>query len=134
MAPVVLDKGTAPAWEESFPGVPHAVSMARQFVVNVCREVGFPPEVPELLVSELATNAVIHAGSRFSVRIYSSEAVPLRVEVEDHSLEVPLPRPGLDELAEGGRGLTLVEILSVERRTRVGNQGKTVSFIPRRVF
>jgi anti-sigma regulatory factor (Ser/Thr protein kinase) len=69
-----------------------------------------------LVVSELATNAVMHSGSRpeedFEVR---AELIPagLRIEVTDqgHSSSTPAPRRG-NSLVPGGMGLRVVERLA----------------------
>ncbi|MCU1400039.1 MAG: response regulator receiver [Acidimicrobiales bacterium] len=63
-----------------------------------------------LLVSELVSNAVVHASSRprLEVRIGRSQ---VRVEVRDESPEQALPRtPDLE--TPGGRGLLLIETLA----------------------
>ncbi|MDH6132509.1 serine/threonine-protein kinase RsbW [Kitasatospora sp. MAA4] len=68
----------------------------------------------QLLVSELVTNAVVHArvpaGRRLWVR-FAVDAAVLRIEVHDASGERPVPRQ-VGELAESGRGLLLVQALS----------------------
>jgi anti-sigma regulatory factor (Ser/Thr protein kinase) len=69
-----------------------------------------------LVVSELATNAVLHSGSLpeedFEVR---AELVPagVRIEVTDqgHSSSTPTPRAG-NPLVPGGMGLRVVETLA----------------------
>jgi anti-sigma regulatory factor (Ser/Thr protein kinase) len=60
-----------------------------------------------LVVSELATNAVIHAGSAFSVTLASSNGGTLLLTVRDASASAPSNGVS-DPLALGGRGMLLV--------------------------
>lgn len=78
------------------------------------------------LVSELATNAVIHAGTTFEMRL-SLDGSQLRCEVSDTSPKVPRTRAYAEDAATG-RGLLLVERLATAWGVlrRVG--GKTVWF------
>jgi CheY-like chemotaxis protein len=64
-----------------------------------------------LIVSELATNAVLHAAAPFSVRLQLA-ASALRVEVADCGPGLPNPIVP-DPTGVGGRGLLLVAQLSV---------------------
>ena len=61
-----------------------------------------------LVVTELATNAVLHAGATPYVRIWYG-GPGLRVEVSDGSEVVPKPRPGS---TMGGRGLQIVSAMT----------------------
>ncbi|GHH83174.1 ATP-binding protein [Streptomyces sulfonofaciens] len=75
---------------------------------------GEPAETAELLLSELVTNAVRHAGTprgrEIAVRLARYEG-RLRVEVADADDRRPLPRTAdLDDT--GGRGLRLVHLLA----------------------
>jgi hypothetical protein len=63
-----------------------------------------------LLSSELATNAVLHAGTGITVRISLSDS-ELMVEVEDGSSKLPEP-VALTPESERGRGLFLIQALS----------------------
>ncbi len=84
----------------------------------------------ELLTSELATNAVRHAGSHFAVRA-SLRGDRLRVEVEDDDPRAPAPREAA-AADTSGRGLLLVDTLAaawgVEPGGAGGDAGKTVWF------
>lgn len=67
-------------------------------------------ELAELLTSELATNAVVHAGTAFTVTVKVRRGA-LRVTVRDGSATLPrLKEAGPYEVA--GRGLALVATLS----------------------
>ena len=106
-----------------------SVPATRQFVAGVLRSWRMP-EVIEgdvlLLSSELASNAVRHAGSRFTVIVrYDGER--LRVEVGDGSRAMPRKRsPGLDDV--GGRGLVLVDGLASAWGVLPTLEGKRVWF------
>lgn len=102
---------------------PSAVSCARLHAKHVAWEWGFNElaETIELLVAELATNAVQAVDSRtYPASIHlrlSSDKLRLLIEVWDANPWPPMARaltndgvPGLDE--EGGRGLFLVASLS----------------------
>lgn len=73
--------------------VPSSVRSARLFVVDKLQEWRCDDlvESAALLTSELATNAVVHTGQPFSVRV-SRRGPGVRVEVEDHTRELPVPR------------------------------------------
>ena len=77
-----------------------------------------------LVVTELATNAIVHAGSRFSVLAHFHES-GVRLSVRDSSPVRPTVRPG-DSLAASGHGLHLVAALSAEWGIEVTADGKTV--------
>lgn len=80
-----------------------------------------------LLVSELVTNAVMHAGGPISVSATYLDAT-LRVEVHDTD-QHPLPnlrRPSASDKA--GRGLHLVELLADRWAITPTPDGKTIWF------
>lgn len=90
---------------------PGDVGIARRFLTERCRQwgCGDVAEDAELVVSELVTNALIHAGSRCELRIGLTDGA-LRVQVTDQSEGMPEPRAA-DDQAEQGRGLLLVSVL-----------------------
>ena len=63
-----------------------------------------------LVASELATNAVFHAGTAFTFRL-QFVAYGVLVMIEDKSLQLPEPRTN-EPLSTRGRGLLLVARLS----------------------
>ena len=77
-----------------------------------------------LIVSELATNAVLHARTPFSVRVACDDHV-LRLEVRDGNGAMP-ERRVLTPDALSGRGLALVEIYSDRWGTERLADGKIV--------
>jgi anti-sigma regulatory factor (Ser/Thr protein kinase) len=77
-----------------------------------------------LVVTELATNAIVHAGSAFLVLAQVHES-GVRVSVSDNSPIRPAVR-GSDPLALSGRGLQLVQALSDDWGVEVTAEGKTV--------
>ncbi len=91
---------------------PSSVRAARRFVAEALMASGRPgdAETAELLVSELVTNAVLHARSRAELVVEVSGEL-LRVEVRDLSAALPTPRAHHRE-SQTGRGLELVELLS----------------------
>lgn len=88
-----------------------AVPKARRFAVQALPELtGEPLDDVRLLVTELVTNAVFHAGAPVKVRIRRLPA-SVRIEVEDTGRGVPV-RALHSEGQMTGRGLALVSALS----------------------
>ncbi|MDQ1679216.1 MAG: hypothetical protein QOI42_75, partial [Frankiaceae bacterium] len=105
---------------------PDAVPRARRFATEVVDGSAFADlglDV-ELVVSELVTNAVLHAGVpvRLSVTV-GPEAV--RIEVRDASRALPV-RPLHTEDAMTGRGLALVTALTRQWGVEAVDDGKVV--------
>lgn len=116
------------------PG-PRGVQDARRWVVDTCRDIGRDDlvECAELGVSELVTNALLHATAPISVRVRGTREHP-RVEVRDASPEPPL-LPSADPLEDDllltfGRGLSIVARCSDAWGVDVEDDGKTVWFAP----
>jgi len=65
----------------------------------------------ELLVSELATNAVLHGAPPITVRVECDGSDGLHVSVTDGDPEPPLPREAGPEDGSG-RGIRLVDVIS----------------------
>jgi anti-sigma regulatory factor (Ser/Thr protein kinase) len=110
-----------------FPCRAQSVTAARHFTRSVLQ--GQPPETleaAELMVSELATNAVQHARSGFELTISTARG-QLRVEIRDSGQGQPAMRsPTPTE--NSGRGLRIVEAMSQEWGVRVEPAGKLVWF------
>jgi anti-sigma regulatory factor (Ser/Thr protein kinase) len=110
-----------------FPAEPAAPATARRFVADVLRSWGHADAViqeAQLVISELATNAVIHASSPFSVRI-SGEDSGVRISVTDRSPASPqLKAPSESEPT--GRGLQVVSALASRWGVDTLEVGKSV--------
>ncbi|MFD5232003.1 ATP-binding protein [Streptomyces qaidamensis] len=88
-------------------------------------ERGEVADVAELLVGELATNALVHAGSRFRLTLFAAHGV-LRCEVADDERRVP--RVLEAGAGESGRGMFLVDALAQRWGCHRDGPGKTVWF------
>ena len=110
------------------PSLPASIASVRRFAVAACRESGLVGlcDTVALLVSEVATNALVHGNGDVQVRVVSQPAL-LRVEVSDESPRLPVPRAA-GPLEEGGRGLALVETLASSWGVRPEGSGKVVWF------
>jgi anti-sigma regulatory factor (Ser/Thr protein kinase) len=109
-------------------GAPESVPAARRFVLGALRDLDAADVCDDVvaLVSELATNAVIHARTPFTV-VVRREGETVRVEVHDLSTVVPRRRAyGLD--ATTGRGLRLVDTMSSDWGVEPEGGGKVVWF------
>ncbi len=123
-------------WNErtlALPPSPPSVRVARRWVAEVLEEVGRPElvESAQLGVTELVTNALLHARPPVTVRVRGTIDHP-RVEVTDHSLLPPQRTGSGEQLVTFGRGLDLV----ASHANRWGSDinlygtGKTVWFEP----
>ncbi|MEU0110506.1 MULTISPECIES: ATP-binding protein [unclassified Streptomyces] len=88
-------------------------------------ERGEVADVAELLVGELATNALVHAESRFRLTLFAAHGV-LRCEVADSGRRVP--RVLEAGTGESGRGMFLVDALAQRWGCHRDGPGKTVWF------
>jgi anti-sigma regulatory factor (Ser/Thr protein kinase) len=79
-----------------------------------------------LLVSELVTNAVVHARSSVWVHVVVEDH-RIRVDVQDDAPQPPVRRRASEDTL-GGRGLFLLDRLSDRWGLDVGSPGKTVWF------
>jgi anti-sigma regulatory factor (Ser/Thr protein kinase) len=96
---------------------------ARQLVRTVLADARVPAEATEtalLLVSELVTNAVLHADGR-PVLDVEVEPDRLRISVSDVGRGAPQVQTNNPLLSDHGRGMLLVDTLS----TRWGTEPKT---------
>jgi anti-sigma regulatory factor (Ser/Thr protein kinase) len=89
-----------------------SVPQARRFARSALRtwELGELDDVVSLLVSELVTNAVLHARTAISL-VLLRDRESVRVEVSDTSASAPVQQH-FSEQAGTGRGLHLVEMLA----------------------
>ena len=122
----LLESVGQPAGAEAVLDLPNdlsSVSVARRFVREKLSEWGIdePSDDAQLVVSELAANALTHADSSYRVRILNTGAA-LRIEVEDGGIGTPEPQP-LTETEEHGRGLHLVGALAASWGMDAGETG-----------
>jgi anti-sigma regulatory factor (Ser/Thr protein kinase) len=101
-------------------------SAARRWLAD--QLAGYPESLvadAALLVSEVVTNAVLHAGTTIEVAVHAREGV--RVEVADGSTVVPNAKGYVAE-ASTGRGLMLLEAMATAWGVEVRPSGKVVWF------
>lgn len=125
----------------ALPATPPSVRLARDWVTGVLREIGRDElaDSARLAVSELVTNAILHAEPPMTVHVRGTAEHP-RIEVTDQSLVPPLRR-NTDRLVDVeddsswptmGRGLDLVASYSVRWGADItpNGLGKVVWFEP----
>jgi anti-sigma regulatory factor (Ser/Thr protein kinase) len=114
--------------ETVFPAVPESVGSARRFTRAALGRHDVERRLVDtamLLVSELATNAILHAASSVTLRIDVGDDI--RVEVGDANGEPPrVGMPGTDD--ESGRGLAIVTTLADDWSWSPRSGGKVVWF------
>ncbi|MER5737327.1 ATP-binding protein [Streptomyces sp. NPDC002262] len=115
----------------TLPCDPDAVAVARRLVVAVLARWEMPEDAAEraeVVVSELATNAIRHARMRAgSIRVTVTRAGDDRVQVAVTDLDPrPLVRRQAGPYDEGGRGLDLVAGLSARWGCDYRRWGKRV--------
>lgn len=111
-----LARTTQLIWRPTDGGNVAVVGRARRWLGQALpRLIGRSPcgrlhDDTELLLSELVTNAVVHAGGVDTVQLRLIDET-LRVTVCDHLDASPVPRTAAPD-ADHGRGMALVEILA----------------------
>ncbi len=111
---------------ESFPPGPTSPRAVRLFTADLLKRwgLGSQIDVVSIIVSELTTNAVVHAGTPFQV-VLSRRKNGLRIAVHDSSGALPvLAQP--EATATSGRGMGIVAALSSDWGIDQGPAGKTV--------
>ena len=117
---------TSQTW--SFPASTASIGMARNLVADFVANGPFVRhrEDVRLMVSELVTNAIVHAASSCEVSVNQTDQM-LRVEVTDGSDITPEPRRA--KITDvNGRGLFIVESLADRWGVRSLVAGKSVWF------
>lgn len=107
---------------------PEAVRAARRFLRAVLPRPHLDPVTIDSLVlaaSELVTNAVLHARTRFRVTVRRPAPGTIRVEVADGSLRLPDPLEP-PPTATSGRGLAIIDGLGLNWGVETHQQGKVV--------
>jgi anti-sigma regulatory factor (Ser/Thr protein kinase) len=113
---------------QTFEPEPASVPVARRFVRQALHDLGADRAVDtvQTLVSELVTNAVIHARTAFTVRV-DCEGSSVRVSVLDGSrAQARVRNYGTD--ATTGRGLRLIDSLSADWGVDRHDDGKLIWF------
>jgi anti-sigma regulatory factor (Ser/Thr protein kinase) len=110
-----------------FPAGRDAPGRARRLLAAALRQWGYEGVLVDcavLVSSELGTNAVLHAGSPFSLTAWMRDSV-LRIAVEDAS---PLGASGHDGglIPQAGHGLAVVETLATNWGVEGTPEGKVV--------
>ncbi|HEX6873041.1 MAG TPA: STAS domain-containing protein, partial [Micromonosporaceae bacterium] len=100
---------------------------ARAAVVEFCQQhgVGGDGDVAQLVASELVTNAVVHAGTPIDLTLRLLPPV-LHIAVRDKAGGRPRITDVVDESAQSGRGLLLVDALATQWGSFIPNVGKVV--------
>lgn len=129
-----LDAVVRDAAEHIWPlsHIPEAVSVVRRRARAVLADWNLAPDLTEdalLVISELITNAVVHALPPAVLRLSRAGAEgrgALRVEVTDAGPAEAAGRPAVEPCAdEHGRGLGIVTALAAECGTRIHAGGIT---------
>ena len=108
---------------EYFPNEPSSVRNARLMVAATLDGCGVDADIPVVVTSELATNALKHAETGFEVSV-TVEEDGVRIEVQDGAGAMGVA----SDLARdtGGHGLRLVEHFSTEWGVEVRGEDKAV--------
>jgi anti-sigma regulatory factor (Ser/Thr protein kinase)/anti-anti-sigma regulatory factor len=111
----------------SIPADRNAPSVARAAVLDFCHEqvVTGSTEAAQLVASELVTNAVVHAGTPMQLTLRLVSGL-LHIAVRDSGDGQARIRGTVDESAESGRGLVLVDALATSWGSFVPPFGKIV--------
>lgn len=80
-----------------------------------------------LLISELVTNAVVHARSTVTIDLAVIDDGPVHVNVHDESPVRPTPRHHVAD-RPGGRGMYLLESLAARWGVEESRTGKSIWF------
>lgn len=115
-----------PSSQMTLPARPASVGAARRFLVEMLEAwdlQGLEYDA-SVVLSELVTNAVLHARTEVGVRL-TCEGSVLRLEVSDGSPKLPVTKR-LNPTAATGKGLVLIEALSTEWGVRPEPDGKTI--------
>jgi hypothetical protein len=121
--------GDAPATEvaSSFDPTIGAPGRARGIVVEVLRKWGHTEALVDraaVVATELASNAVIHVGEPFSMKIRDGQSV-VRISVSDNVAVPPVVRDAAP-MARSGRGLKIVDSMASRWGVDSNGRGKAV--------
>lgn len=129
MSPALNSPQEIHRWSRNFPGTKAQISEARRFVNSY---LGDRPETytAELVMSELATNAIRHsrsgqAGGRFGVTLHAGTTL-LILAVHDEGGPCTPYLCQAEDTDQSGRGLHLVESLTIRWGVHGDEGGRTV--------
>jgi anti-sigma regulatory factor (Ser/Thr protein kinase) len=108
-------------WTREFPGSKEQVRQARRWLEELLPGCEQLKELT-LLVSELVTNAIVHARTTATVNVRRA-AGALRIAVSDDSAAPPTLDLHPELAAEGGRGLLIVSMLATRWGVERGSAG-----------
>ncbi|MCW2613724.1 MAG: Stage sporulation protein [Frankiales bacterium] len=114
----------------TLPAQDRSPAAARRIVHRALSDAGLEVMLDDalLLVTELVTNSVVHAGTDVELHV-DIGAGCARIEVVDHGAgALPVLRGDPDATREGGRGIFLLDALAQEWGTRHFAGGKSVWF------
>lgn len=111
------------------PCNPASPGLAREFVLGALEREGEAEvgDVATLLVSELVTNAYLHARSPVRVEVECRDRA-VQVAVSDQSSQPAQVLPNVESRWSTGRGMQLVEALADEWGSDFDGEGKTIWF------
>ncbi|MEV0350517.1 ATP-binding protein [Nonomuraea sp. NPDC050680] len=129
MSPALNNPAEIYRWCRNFPGTRSQIREARQFVSSY---LGDRPETDtvQLIVSELATNAIRHTrsglpGGRFGVTLHAGSTLLILAVLDEGGPATPHLHQAEDE-DQNGRGLHLVETLTTRWGVHGDDAGRTV--------
>lgn len=112
-----------------FPRSRDAPRMARHELAHSLEQAGHDATFianASLVLTELATNAVLHARSPFSLAVTSEDST-LRIAVEDQApMEAPGPGAGSGLVAHSSHGLGLIDAICTRWGVELTSHGKVV--------
>ena len=126
-AAVVSAPGEVLDVSADFPAQPSAASDARRLVADTMRRWGHERSLvvdAELVTTELAANAIVHARTPFRVSVHRYGPV-VRIAVNDRAMVLPTLL-GPDPARPTGRGVYLVSAISRRWGVEVTGDGKAV--------
>ncbi len=111
----------------------------RQFIAEVARVEGYPKKFcfrAEIIVDELATNAIMHGSQDINSKVsviaeFDSDKMKLTIQDEGgtekslSNLKRAVYNSGNNHDMKKGRGLVIVQMLSSEMKINLDNQGNT---------
>ena len=110
-----MSRPDAPTYERTFMPVFTSAREARQFACDAARHLGSSDDVDrvELLVGELAVNAVLHARTQYSLHVSAPRTGIIRVEMCDGNVDLPRRKAATGEdVLMHGRGLMLIDAVA----------------------